>query len=94
MDRDLLIELINYCKNIQNYNFLTNIDVSHIKNFSNLFISHNFKNIDFLSEWKPLSATTFKNMFVDCLYLENVNGIQHWKNNINDMFKNCPLINI
>ena len=81
------------CKNLKNFDFLKEWDVSKNTNFSNMFTFCKFSNVNFLSKWNVKNAETFDYMFWGCGNLNDLSGIQNWKlenaKYFGRMFGNC-----
>ena len=67
------------CKNLKNFDFLKEWDVSKNTKFSNMFTFCNFSDVSFLSKWNMKNAEDLDYMFWGCENLKDLTGIQNWK---------------
>ena len=67
------------CKNLKNFDFLKEWDVSKNTKFTNMFTFCNFSDVSFLSKWNMKNAEDLDYMFWGCENLKDLTGIQNWK---------------
>ena len=81
------------CKNVKNFDFLKEWNVTKATNFTNMFTFCNFSDVSFLSKWNMKNAENLDYMFWGCGNLNDLTGIQNWKlenaKSFGRMFGNC-----
>ena len=67
------------CDKIKDFNFVKKWDVSKCKNFESMFFDCRFNNLDFLSNWNLINAINLKDMFRNCINLNEFNKCNQFK---------------
>ena len=66
------------CKNIEDFTFVKNWNVSRCKQLAFTFSNCVFKNLKFLENWDLSGALSLGSMFYSCINLNDIKDIKNW----------------